>query len=416
MPMKVFEGIKVAEFAWIVVGPSASLYLAEHGATVIKIESHKRLDTMRGTSPFVNNIFSPDASMAFGRPNANKLSVTLDLQNPEGRKLAWKLIQWADIVTESFSPGNMEKWGLDYASIRKVKPEIIYMSSSMQGRGGPHSAYAGYGMNAVNLCGFSEVSGWPDRKPAAPHGAYTDYVNARFLALALIAALDYRARTGKGQYIEQSQFETALHFFSPPLMDYQINGRIIKRDGNRVPQAAPHGLFPCRGEDRWVAIEVLNEDHWRRFCRATGQTELIDNPEFDSLGSRKKHEDALEQLVSAWTCQYTAEAVQDILQKAGVPAHMVAKHADVFTDPQLQHRRHFVSLDQAVMGRQKFEPQSAFILSKTPREITTPSPCLGEHNEYVFKNILKMSDEEISQHILDGSITTELPGTFKTSM
>jgi len=306
--------------------------------------------------------------------------------------------------------------GFGYEAVRKVRPDIIYLSSSMQGRGGPHSNYAGYGQNAVNLCGFTEVSGWPDRAPTAPYGAYTDYVCARFNALALIAALEYCRRTGKGQYLEQSQFETALHFFSPPIMDYRLNGRIIERDGNRLPNAAPHGVFQCKGDDYWIAISVLNEEQWQNFCLVTGNPSWATQDKFSSLSQRKKNEDELEKLISAWTLNYTAEQIETRLQDAGIPSNVVEKHADVYQDPQLKQRNYFVPLNHPVMGKQSFEPQSCFILSKTPRQINKPSPCLGEHNEYVFKELLKMSDEEIAEHIIDGSITTELPGVFTVSM
>ena len=159
--------------------------------------------------------------MFFGRHNPNKYSVSIDLQSKGGKELAWKLIKWADIVTESFSPGTMEKWGLGYEDVKKVRPDIIYLSSSMQGRGGPHSSYAGYGQNACNFSGFTELSGWPDRMPSAPHGAYTDYVCARLSGFALLAALIHRRETGEGQLIEQSQFESSLHFLMPAVMDYQ---------------------------------------------------------------------------------------------------------------------------------------------------------------------------------------------------
>jgi benzylsuccinate CoA-transferase BbsF subunit len=416
MGEKVFQGIKVAEFAWVVVGPSTSRYLAEHGATVVKIESHKRLDTIRATSPFANNTPTPDSSMFFGRHNPNKYSVTLDLQHPNGKKLALKLIEWADIVTESFSPGTMEKLGLDYENAKKVNPDIIYLSASMQGRNGPHSSYAGYGMNAVNLCGFTEVSGWKDKMSAAPHGAYTDYICARFNALALIAALDYRRRTGKGQWLEQSQFETSLHFFSPPMMDYQINGTIMERDGNRLPDAAPHGVFPCKGEDSWIAIAIVTDEQWLNFCQVTGNQSWGKQKQFSTLADRKRNEEELENLVADWTKNYTASQIETKLQNTGIPASIVEKPSDVYNDPQLKYRNYFIPLQHRIMGKQEFEPQSCFILSKTPRQVTIPSPCLGEHNEYVFKELLNMTDEEISEHIIDGSITTELPGAFNVSM
>jgi benzylsuccinate CoA-transferase BbsF subunit len=413
---KVYSNIKVAEFSWVVVGPSASRYLAEHGATVVKIESHNRLDTIRAASPFANNKPDPDTSMFFGRHNSNKLSVSINLQIPGGKQLAWKLIQWADIITENFSPGTMDKLGFGYDEVKKVKPDIIYLSSSMQGRGGPHSQYAGYGQNAVNLCGFTGVSGWPDKMPAPPQGAYTDYICTRFIGLSLIAALDYRRRTGRGLYLEQSQFESSLHFLAPPVMDYQINNHIFPRSGNRLDSAAPHGVFPCQGEDNWVAIAVMNEEQWPKLCEAMGRPALSLDTRFATLLLRKKNEAELETIIGEWTQEGKAEDIESLLLKAGVPANRVARPSDVFNDPQLKERHYFTELAHSAMGLQKFEVQSCFILSESPREIRTPSPNLGEHNEYVFKNLLGLSDEEISEHIMGGSITTEITGQFKASM
>ncbi len=410
----VFDGLKIAEFAWVIVGPATSRYFAEHGATVVKIESHRRLDTMRGTSPFAGGRPTVDGSMAYGRHNPNKYSVSIDLQSPGGQALAWELIEWADVMTESFSPGTMEKWSLGYEEVRQRRPDIIYLSSSMQGRGGPHSGYAGYGMNAVNLCGFTEVTGWPDRRPAAPHGAYTDYINTRFDALAIMAALEYRRRTGKGQYIEQSQFETSLHFFAPPVMDYFASGAVMERDGNRSAGAAPHGVFPGQGDDEWLAISIMDDAQWQSFCAAIGRPEIA--ADYPTLADRKRHEHALEGLVGEWTSRYLPAEAAAILRPAGVPCHAVARPRDVYEDPQLAARGYWQELEHPVMGPQKYEPQSSFILSKTPRRITKPSPCLGEHNEKVFKEFLGLSDDEIAGHIADGSITTELPGEFKASM
>jgi benzylsuccinate CoA-transferase BbsF subunit len=416
MENEVFQGIKVAEFAWVVVGPSSSRYLAEHGATVVKIESHKRLDTLRASSPFAKNKPTPDSSMFFGRHNPNKYSVSIDLQHPNGKKLAWKLIEWADIVTESFSPGTMEKIGFGYEEVRKVKPDIIYLSSSMQGRGGPHSSYAGYGMNGLNLSGFAEISGWPERSPLPPYGAYTDYICARFNALALIAALDYRRKTGKGQYIEQSQFESAVQFLSPPIMDYQANGRVMKRQGNRLQNAAPHGVFQCQGDDNWIVISVLSEGQWGNFCDAIGNPDLSKRKEFASLADRKRNEDELDKIITDWTLKLTREQAEMTLQNAGVPANIVEKPADVYDDPQLKHRQYWVPLDHQVMGEQLYDVQSCFILSKTPRRIKTSPPCIGEHNDYVFKEFLKMNEDEIAQHIIEGSITTQMDRSFNVSM
>jgi benzylsuccinate CoA-transferase BbsF subunit len=414
MSKKALEGIKIAEFAWVVVGPSTSRYFADHGATVVKIESHKRLDTNRINGPFVNGIPTPDGSMFYGKHNPNKYCVSIDLQHPNGKELARKLIAWADIVTESFSPGTMEKWGMGYEDAKKIKPDIVYFSSSMQGRGGPHTSYAGYGQNAVNFCGFSEVTGWPDRLPSPPYGAYTDYVSCRFASFALLAALAYKRKTGKGQYIDQSQFESSVQFMAPPIMDYQVNGTVMGRSGNRLPTAAPHGVFRCKGEDRWVAIAVTTDKQWKDFCSVTNPG-LAKQKEFANLQQRKQNEDALEKLVNDWTQLHTPQEVEQILQKANIPANIVAKPSDIYQDPQLEHRRYFTALEHAVMGKPKYDAQGCFILSKTPRELTMASPLVGEHNEYVFKELLKMSDDEIAEHIIDGSITTEFVGKISSS-
>jgi benzylsuccinate CoA-transferase BbsF subunit len=410
MSRKVFEGVKVAEFAWIVVGPMTSRYLADHGATVVRIESHSRLDFMRTLTPFTTKKPGIDTSMAYGRYNANKYSVSIDLNHPNGQKLALKFIMWADIVTESFTPKVMKKWGLDYESVRKLRPDIIYLSSSMQGQEGPHANYAALGPHACALCGFTEISGWPDRMAAAPYGPYTDFIAPRFNAAAMIAALEYRRRTGKGQWIEQSQFEASLHFLCPPIMDYLVNGRIAKRKGNRLRYAAPHGIFPCKGDDCWVAIAVFTDEEWRAFCSTIGNPEWTKRTGFATLERRKENEDELEKLVGEWTINYTADHVEAMLQAAGVVANRLAKPSDVFEDPQLEHRNYFVRLEHPEMGRPAFESLACYILSKTPRELTMPSPCLGEHNAYVFKELLGMTDDEIADHIVDGSITTELPG------
>jgi len=230
-----------------------------------------------------------------------------------------------------------------------------------------------------------------------------------------VGALIYRRRTGIGQWIEQSQFESSIHFLMPAVMDYQVNGNIMGRLGNRTPIAAPHGVFECKGDDRWAAISAMSEDEWKRFCKVIGNPALSGQKEFATLSERKQHEDELDEIVTAWTRQHTPEEVEAILVRAGVPAHMVSRPSDIYRDEQLKARNYFTPLDHAVMGKQKFEPQACFILSKTPREITLPSPLLGQHNEYVFKELIGMSDDEIADYIIDGSITTQMDSPMVTT-
>ena len=405
MGKKVFKGLKYAEFAWVVVGPTTGKYFAEHGATVVRIESHTRPETIRVITPFADGKPGIDRSMYYGRFNANKYGVSLDLNNPKGKELAWKLIMWADVVSESFTPKAMKKWGLDYESVKKVRPDIIYLSTCQQGQWGPYALHPGFGPLSTSLAGFSEVSGWPDRMPSPPWGAYTDLICPRFNSTMILAALEYRRRTGKGQWIDQSQLESSLHFMSPLIMDYIVNGRTARRNGNRLVFAAPHGVFPCQGDDRWVAIAVFTDEEWHAFCTAIGEPEWIKEQKFATLSGRKENEDELEGLIGEWTVNHTAEHVEAVMQAAGVPSNMVEKNSDLYVDPQLQHRNHFVRLEHSEMGYQAFDPQAAYILSKTPREMERPSPCLGEHNEYVYKELLGLTDDEIADYIVEGAIT-----------
>ena len=262
---EVFAGIKVADFSWVGVGPQVARELAEHGATVIHVESHRHPDTLRVSSPFRDNRPGIDRS-AFGTTmNTNKYGMSLDLTKPEARQVTARLVQWADIVADSMTPGSMRKLGLDYEACKKIKPDIIYYSTCQMGQYGPYARFGGYGPQAAGAAGFMSLCGWPDRDPALVYGAYTDFITPWFLATNLIGALLYRRKTGKGMYLDQSQLESAANFIGPSLLDYVANGRIAGRQGNRDPYAAPHGVYPCRGAGRWVAIAVFTEEEWRAF-------------------------------------------------------------------------------------------------------------------------------------------------------
>lgn len=403
MSRKVFEGVKVFEFSWAGVGPMMSEYLAEHGATVVHAENPGRLDVLRVCSPFARNQPTVNSSMFFGRVNHGKYGITLDLSKAGGMELVWRFVKWADIFAESFRPGAIKKWGLDYESVRKVKPDIIYFSTCMLGQWGPYSQFSGYGTHLAALGGFGEITGWPDRAPVVPYGAYIDFLNQRFNSTCVIAALEYKRRTGKGQYVEQAQYECGLQFLAPLFLDYSVNGRIANRHGNRDPIAAPHGVFPCKGDDRWIAIAVFDDKEWEAFCQVVKEPRLV-NPEFATFLGRKRNEEELEKLIAEWTCHYLAEEVEAQLQAVGVGAQMVEKNSDLYEDRQLKHRDYFVRLKHQVMGAPAYEHQACYILSKTPREIRRPSPLMGEHNEYVYKELLGLTDDELSNYIADGAI------------
>ncbi len=250
--------LKILDFMWAMAGPAASRVLADYGAVVVRVESERRRDPMRSIPPFQKGEPGPENSAAFQNLNAGKLSITLDLSQPAGRAVCHDLVRWADVVMESYSPRVMTAWQLDYDALCHIKPDLIMLSTSLMGHTGPVSTFAGIGNLGAALAGFYSLTGWPDRPPAGPFSAYTDYVAPRYSVALVLAALDHRRRTGEGQYIDQSQIESSLHFLTPALLDYTVNDRVQDRVGNRDAQFAPHGIYPAMGEDQWVALP------WRR--------------------------------------------------------------------------------------------------------------------------------------------------------
>ena len=399
------EGIKIVAFEWIVVGPLATSYLGEQGATVVKVESHVRPDGSRFIGPFKDGFAHPDYSGFFSHQNSSKYSVTINVKKPSGRDLILKLIKWADVVLENMTPGVMKNLGLDYESVKSVNPEVIYVSISIQGQFGPRHMSTGFGQLAAALGGCTNLSGYPDRGPAPCHGAYVDYITARFIPSMILAAIDYRRRTGKGQYIDNSILENTAYFFALPVMDYVINQHVWKRTGNRHPYACPHGAFRCQGYDRWVAIAVFTEEEWQAFCRVAGRPEWTKDTRFSTLGERKRNEDELEKLIEAWTVNHTAEQVETLMQDVGVPANVVESTKDLFSDPQLQSRGTFRELHHMVMGPIiRIGPASIF--SRTT-DVQFAAPTLGEHNGFVLGEILRLSEDEIAELYAEGAITTE---------
>ncbi|MBI4241285.1 MAG: CoA transferase [Candidatus Rokubacteria bacterium] len=390
-----FQGLRVIDFAWLAATPITGRLLAEFGADVIRVESALRIDPGRTLPPWAEGKSGPDRSQLFANYNACKRSVALNLSFPRARELARQLIARADIVIESFTPGTMARWGLDYESVRAVKPDLIYLSSCQQGQTGPHSRYAGYGSLAAALAGFNAVTGWQDRDPPSIYGAYTDFVAPHFASSALLAALDHRRRTGQGQHIDLSQLEASLHFLAPEILDYTVNGRVARRRGNADDRIAPHGAYPCAGEDRWCAIVCESEAQWQALCRAMGKPDWCRRPQFATAASRKRHEAELDRLIGEWTATQEAYALMDRLQRAGVPAGVVQSCADLHQDSQLKARGAFVWLEHPEMGRSPYEAW-AFRCAASPGRLGR-APCLGEHTEEVLTEILGMTTAELRQ-------------------
>lgn len=397
----VFLGIRVADFSWVITGPLTTAYLADHGAQVVRIESSIVPDGLRTSPPFKDDVAGIDRSAYFANYNRNKYSIALDLKNPKGLEIARRLVAWADVVAENFTPGVMARLGLSYDVLKSINPGVIMYSTCMQGQNGPHSSHPGFGSSLVGLAGFTHLTGWTDRELAEPYGAYTDVIAPRFGAAAIAAALDYRRRTGKGVHLDLSQFEAAVTFLSPLLLDYQANRRIAGRTGNRSPLGAPHGVYRCRGDESWCTIAVFSDQDWGLFCRAIGQPEWTREQRFATVTGRKTHEDDLDGLVEQWTQQREADEVMRVLQAQGVEAGVVHDTQTVHRDEQLEHRHHFWSLDHLDIGPHRYDGIN-FTMSRTPGELRTAAPRLGEHTEWLCTRILGMTDAEFVQLLEEG--------------
>ena len=412
MPKQIFEGIKVCDFSWVGVGPQTVRELALHGATVVRAESHRRPDTLRVVGPFKD--FQPGVNRsAFGCAyNTQKYSISLDYSKPKGQEVARKVLMWADIGADSMTPGSLARWGLDYESVVKFRPDIIYYSTCQMGQRGPLNRFGGYGAFGAAYSGYCQILGYPDRTPLSLYNNYSDFVAPWYLTMAVISALLYRRKTGKGVYLDQAQVEAGVTLQTPLVLDYLVNGRIAGRLGNRDPYMCPHNAYRCKGADRWVVIAVRTDEEWHAFCQVIGEPEWTRGGQYSTFIARKENEDGLDRLIGEWTKDYTPEQVMAMMQAAGVPAAVVLTSGEgIVNDPQAKHREAFRWLKHQEIGPMLHNSPS-YRLSKTPANIWKAAPCLGEDNEYVYKEILGYSDDDIAELLIEGVITTEadVPG------
>jgi benzylsuccinate CoA-transferase BbsF subunit len=398
--IKMFEGVRVIIFAWIGVALQTAEYLSEYGAEAIKVESRLRPDPLRTMPPFKDDIPGLERSLLFSKVVDTVESITLNLLHPRGLEVARELISKSDIVIDGWTPGTLAKLGLSYNDIIKFKPDIIMLSTCMQGQTGPAASHPGHGGTLTSLAGLNYITGWPDRAPSGINGPYTDCIAPLFNALSLIAALDYHRRTGKGQYLDLAQFECSLQFLAPLFLDYTINNRELERKGNTCPYAAPHGVYRCRGEDRWCTIAVTTDKEWADFCEALGNPDWTKKPEFTTVLGRVSNNADLDRLVEEWTINYSAEEIMSLLQKAGVPAGVVENGADLWNDPQLKHRNSISELDHPETGSCVCQ-RVGVTLPEVPYELRRP-PILGEHTESICQRVLNMSDEKFVELFVDG--------------
>jgi len=392
------EGVHVLDFAWVGVGPITTKYLADNGADVIRVESASRIDVLRLGPPWKDAQPGINRSQFYASFNTSKKSLSLDLSNPKARGLVLKLVPWADVVIESFTPKAMRNWGLDYQHLREIKPELVMLSTCLQGQTGPNALYPGFGQLMSALCGFYHISGYDNESaPTPPYGAYTDFIAPRFSATLVLAALDYKRRTGRGQYIDMAQYEAALHFLSPAVIDYFATGRVQGREGNLSHRHAPHGAYRCRDEDgqeRWIAIAVANDDEWRAMLGVLGNPSCDER--FVSMLGRLKNRDPLDQFVGALVRHHAAVELTERLQAAGVAAYPVQNCVDLHQDDNLAAFDFWHWLEHKEMGTTPYEGLQ-HKLSRTPGDLRTAAPMLGEHSDEILRRMLGLSIEEIEQ-------------------
>ena len=390
------EGVKVADFSWVGAGPRATKDLADLGATVIKIESRRRLDLGRLSPPFAGGGRDPDASTFFAITNTSKMGVTINLGDPRGIEVAKKLVAWADIVVENFSYGYMDRVGLSFETLRAINPDIIQVSVSVAGRKGPLGPMRGYGNSAAALSGLAALSGWPDRGPHMPPFAYGDVVAPMFGTVAMLAALEHRRVTGEGQHIDISQVEPLVHVLADRFDAMQQGAG--DKTGNRSTRYAPHGAYPTRGVDQWVAIACRDDAEWAKLGEVMG----IDDARFATFKGRKAAEDDLDAAIAAWTSLKDKHVVADRLAALGAPAEAVNDGRDVYTDPELTERGHFRRIEHSKLGKCDM-PAPPLRFSDSDIRVGPP-PNLGEHNHQIFVELLGMSEDEVRELTQAGAL------------
>jgi benzylsuccinate CoA-transferase BbsF subunit len=397
------EGVLVLEFGAYAAGPAVGKYLAEFGATVVHVESRARPDGFRtGYPPYRDNRPHLETSGCFAFFNDSKLGITLNLKAPGATELARRAVARADVVIETFTPGTMERLGLDPRELVAENPGLVVLRSCNLGQTGPYARQPGFGSQLTSLAGFTHLIGYPDSSPYFLYGPYIDYIAVGFGAVAVLAALDARRRTGRGQVIDLSQWEAGLQFLAPVLLDYFATGRVATRQGNRSDHAAPHGAYRC-ADGAWCALAVRSDDEWGALCRLAGWPELAADPRFATLAERKRREAEVDARVAAWFASRPAAAAAEALQRAGLAASVVQTMRDLYEDPQLLHRRYWRAMEHPYLGRFRW-PGPPCLLSETPGFPRWPAFTIGEHNRRFYREILGLTEEEYRGYVERGVI------------
>ena len=412
-------GLRILGLTQVAVGPYATMLLGFMGAEVIKVESCSRMDISRGEArpaPDSNGLYPGgkpgerpwNRTGHYVHRNGNKLSLTLDLATARGKALLLQLVTVCDVLIENYRASVMDRLGLGYDVVSQANPQLIYVKISSQGSTGPEKDYGSLGSTLEQTAGLASITGYDADHPLMSNETFPDPVVGVLAVGALMAALRQRRKTGQGMFVDLSQREATATILGDAIVDYALTGRVSRPMGNRHPLRAPQGVYPCLGDDMWLAISVGSESEWQSLCRAIDRPELTQDARFATVLARRDHQDELDPILSAWTQTRDHYHAMHLLQAHGVPAGAVLKGGETIVDPHLEARGFWDTVDHPEVGAYR-QVSTPWRLSKSPRRTTRPSPGLGEHNHYVLGDLLKLSTQEIAELERQGIIGTR-PG------
>lgn len=395
MKENILKGIRILDFTRVLAGPYATRLLADFGAEVIKVQSWK---TATGAE-------SNDEGY-FNTWNRNKKSMALDMSFPEARKIILKLTTLSDVVIENFSPRVMANWNLGYEKLKEVRPDLVMASMSGMGQTGPWKNHVAFGPTVQSLGGLSYLTSYEKNAPTGLGNSYGDPVVGLYCAFAILAALEYRDRTGQGQYMDLSGYETICTAIAPALMDVLNNKKDIQPEGNSPDyiHAAPYGCYRCSGDDRWCVISVFDDNQWKNLCKAAGRPELANNEKYSTLSKRKENRKEVDAFIEQWTSAHTPEYVMEILQESGVPSGIVQDALNLAEDPHLAERNFFIHLKHPILGDTVSDTGPIKFSGADSEKKWKSAPLLGEDNNYVYRELLGFSERKISDYIKKGII------------
>ena len=395
------SGIRICDFCGQLAGAGATKWLAAFGAEVIRIEDpvrQGRWDIMRGIPPYIDERRGIDLGGGFNNHNTEKFGLTIDVRKPRGKDLLAEIVRRSDCVTENFAAGVLDRWGFGYEALKAIKPDIIYVSNCGFGHEGPYSAFKTWGPIVQAISGLTFASGRPDQPPAGWGYSYMDHTGGYYMVMAILLALLHRQRTGEGQWVDLACTEAGLSLNGPALLDWTVNGRASRRDGqpdsNRSlsPEMAPHGIYPCRGEDEWVAIACRDDGDWSRLAGLIGEP-WSETAGYARLAGRLAGQDALDDDLAAWAGTRGKFEVQAALRAAGVPCSAVQKPEERI-EHDLDTEGLWPVVTHSAIGDVRVDGLPVK-MSRTPWRIERGGPCLGEHNDHVLTHLLGLSASEI---------------------